>query len=106
MELRLNEIEIPLYYFYIIYYEFQALESYIGVCAQSQNMLQSSSSLESTDECLAMMTGFLHPDHYLYTKAAKRAFEGHLVKGNHAKAREYGLLCLNSYRKYKVSGGF
>ena len=48
------------------------------------------------------MSGLMHPDHVLYTKAAKRAFEGHLERGEWAKARELGLLCLNSYRKYKV----
>ena len=44
----------------------------------------------------------LHQDHYLYTKASRWAFEEHLRQKNFEVARNYGLLCLNAYRKYKV----
>ncbi len=48
------------------------------------------------------MVSVLHQDHYLYTKAARWAFDEHLRRGNFEEARNYGLLCLAAYRKYKV----
>ena len=37
-----------------------------------------------------------------YLQAAKWAFEEHLLRKNYEEARNYALLCLNAYRKYKV----
>ena len=37
-----------------------------------------------------------------YLQAAKWAFEEHLLRQNYEEARNYALLCLNAYRKYKV----
>ena len=37
-----------------------------------------------------------------YLQAAKWAFEEHLLRKNYDEARNYALLCLNAYRKYKV----
>ncbi len=82
----------------------KALEAYISVCAEAQAALSNGSEngiKRSTDELLSIMTGFLHPDHYLYTRTAKRALEENTANGDYEKAREFGLLCLNSYRKYK-----
>lgn len=39
----------------------------------------------------------------LHIQAAKWAFEEHLLIKNYEEARNYALLCLNAYRKYKVS---
>ena len=77
------------------------MESYIEVCAEAQKVLNSKDS-KSTDELLGLLTGFLHPDHYLYTRAAKKCVDESLLAGDYEKAREFGLLCLNSYRKYKT----
>ena len=61
----------------------QLLEHYVRVCSSSRQTLdlgdsEVSVSVPSVDSCLDDMTGLLHPDHFLYTRAAKRAFEQHV----------------------------
>lgn len=53
---------------------------------------------------MSLMTGLFHPDHYLYMRMARASFDEHFNREEYELAREYGLLCLSSYRKYKVSG--
>ena len=59
--------------------------------------------LAALDESLAKMKGLLHPEHFLFTKSAKRAFEDHNKRKNYKMAHAYGTSCLDSYRKYKIS---
>lgn len=83
----------------------QILESYIQICSEAQIVLNTPGGggvTKSTDELLSLLTGFLHPDHYLYTRAAKKCVEESLLAADYEKARDFGLLCLNSYRKYKT----
>ena len=95
----------------------QVLQRYHGLCTQVRASItfktkyssstaadpNSAESLGSAEECLSEMTGLFHPDHHLYMKLARICFEQQIDRGvNYELAREYGLLCLNSYRKYKV----
>ncbi|TRY64205.1 hypothetical protein TCAL_04636, partial [Tigriopus californicus] len=79
------------------------LEQYLKICCAVQDMSGESfsPSSKSSDECMSLMTGLFHPDHYLYMRMARASFDEHFNREEYELAREYGLLCLSSYRKYK-----
>ena len=84
----------------------QSLTKYLSVCAAASKLLNTSPPPFCTaalDDVLASMKDLLHPEHFLYTKAAKRALDDHNKRKNYKKAHTNGIMCLNSYRKYKVS---
>jgi hypothetical protein len=76
---------------------------YLKTCHDSELTLTNATSLELVEAAIEDMAGVLHKDHFLYTKASKWAFEEQLLRKNFKEARNYGLLCLHAYRKYKVT---